>query len=227
MNVYNSKSKKPVILIPEGESPKVLSALNTVSQEKILQALLIGSHEKIQKIILESNFTHLKGVKIISPKEHPSFKDFVQTFYSMKKDKGIDLKKSEEILSHNNYFANMALYKGLADGLLTGATDSFRNSVMPSLRIIGSASRETVAGVNLVLLQNKVLFFADTAFNIEPTAEQLAHIAIYTAQMAKYFHIEPRIALLSFLNFTNKKDQLGSPLKMKKAVDLIRQWNLN
>ncbi|MDE0091688.1 MAG: phosphate acyltransferase, partial [Oligoflexia bacterium] len=225
--VYNSKSKKPVIFLPEGESKKVLSALNTIAQERILEPVLIGSQDKIHEIISECNFTHLKKVKVISPRQDPSFKSFAQEFYNMKKDKGMSLKQVEELMSQNNYFASMAVYKGLGDGLLTGATDSFVNSILPSLRIVGSAQRGVVAGVNIVLLKRRVLFFADTAFNIDPTAEQLAHIAIYTSQMAQYFHIEPRIALLSYLSFTDKKDQIGSPLKMKKAVDLIRQWKPN
>ena len=122
-----------------------------------------------------------------------------------------------------DYFSAMALKKNQGDGLLTGVTDSFLNSVLPPLRILGSGRRGTVAGVNFVLQNHRVLFFADTAFNIEPTAEQLAHIAIYTAQVAQYFHIEPRIALLSFLNFTDRESP-GSPLKMKKAVRLIQKW---
>ena len=227
VTVYNSKSKKPVIFLPEGENKKILSALNTVAQEKILEPILIGSQDKIQKIISESNFTYLKKVKVISPKTESSFKDFVQEFYNMKKDKNMNLKQAEELMSQNNYFGSMAVHKGMGDGLLVGATDSFVNSVLPPLRIIGSAQRGVVAGVNLVLLKNKVLFFADTAFNIEPTAEQLAHIAIYTSQMAQYFHIEPRIALLSYLSFTKRKDQKGSPLKMKKALELIKEWKPN
>ena len=223
VNVYNGRSKKPLIFLPEGESKKVLSALNTVIQEKILEPVLIGSKDKIQRIISDSNFIHLKNVKIISPKEDSSFSQFVKEFYNMKKEKGMDLKQAEELLSQGNYFASMAVFKGIGDGLVTGATDSFLNSVLPPLRILGSGERGTVAGVNLVLLNNRVLFFADTAFNIDPTAEQLAHIAVYTAQMAQYFHIEPRIAMLSFLNFTDKKS-LGSPLKMKEAVNLVRKW---
>ena len=225
--IYNSKSKKPVIFLPEAENKKILSALNTIAPEKILEPVLIGSQDKIQKLISEFNFTNLKKVKIISPLKESSFKDFSQELYNMKQDKGMSLKQAEELMSQNNYFASMAVRQGIGDGLLTGATDSFVNSILPALRIVGSAQRGVVAGVNLVLLKHKVLFFTDTAFNIDPTAEQLAHIAIYTSQMAKYFHIEPRIALLSYLNFTDKKDQLGSPLKMKKAVELIRQWKPN
>ena len=223
VNVYNSRSKKPLIFLPEGENKKVLSALNTVIQEQILEPILIGRKDKIQKMILDGNFTHLKNVRIVLPQEDSSFPEFVKEFYNMKKKKGVDLKQSEELLSRGNYFASMAVYKGMGDGLLTGVTDSFLNSVLPPLRILGSGKRGTVAGVNLVLLKNRVLFFADTAFNIDPTAEQLAHIAIYTAQMAQYFHIEPRIAMLSFLNFTERKNS-GSPLKMKKATQLVKQW---
>ena len=222
VSVYNSKSKKPIILLPEAENPKVLSALNTIIPEKIMEPILIGSQKKIKDRIEDLGFKPLKDLEIWSPKDHPAFKDFVKEYCLIKKGIGID--QAEELLSHNNYFANMALHKGLADALLTGSTDSFRNSVIPSLKIVGCAKRNTVAGVNFVLLKNRVLFFADTAFNIDPSAEQLAHIAIYSAQMAEYFHIEPRIALLSFLNFTDREEQKGSPLKMKKALQLIKKW---
>ena len=224
VTVYNSKSKKPQIVFPEAENKKVLSALNSTLPENIFEPLLIGRPEVIQKNIAESHFSHLKNVKILSPKEHASFKDFVKEFYKMKTDKGMSLEEAEKLMEQPNYFGNMLLHKGLADGLLTGATDSFRNSIIAPLRIIGSGQRGVVAGVNLVLFKNRVLFFADTAFNIEPSAEELAHIAIYTAEMAKYFSIEPRVALLSFLNFTDKKNQKGSPLKMKEAVSLIKKW---
>ena len=224
VTVYNSKSKKPLIVLPEAENKKVLSALNSSLPEKIFEPLLIGRPEIIQKQIKEFHFSHLKTVKILSPKDHPSFKDFSNEFYKKKAGKGLTLQEAEKLMEDPNYFANMLLAKGEADGLLTGATDSFRDSILPSLRIIGSGTRGVVAGVNLILLKNRVLFFADTAFNIEPSAEELAHIAIYTAEMASYFHIEPRIALLSFLNFTKKKNQKGSPLKMKKTVELIQKW---
>ncbi len=224
VSAYNRRSKKPALFLPEGESAKVLSALNTVMPERILEPVLIGRKDKIKRIISERNFTHLKNVRIISPKESDSFFEFAKELCDMKKDKGMDLKQAEELMSRSNYFASMAVAKGLGDGLVTGATDSFLNSVIPPLRILGSGRRKVVAGVNLILLNHRVLFFADTAFNIDPTAEQLAHIAIYTAQMAQYFHIEPRIAMLSFLNFTDRKNPPGSPLKMKQAVELVRKW---
>ena len=93
VNVYNSRSKKPLIFLPEGENKKVLSALNTVIQEKILEPVLIGRKDKIQKIISESHFIHLKNVKIIFPKEDSSFSEFVKEFYNIKKEKGMSLQQ--------------------------------------------------------------------------------------------------------------------------------------
>ena len=223
VNVYNSKFKPPVIFLPEGEDKKVLSALNSLMPEKIFKPLLIGRKERIKKLISDCHFTHLQQVEILLPQTDDNFLNYVKDFYNMKKHKGMTLKKAEELLTEGNYFASMALYNNRGDGLLTGATNSFLNSVTPPLRILGSGKRGTVAGVNLVLLNRQVLFFADTAFNINPTAEQIAHIAIYTAQMAKYFYIEPRIAMLSFLNFTERKNQQGSPLKMKKALKIVKK----
>ena len=219
----NDGFRRPLIFLPEGEDEKVLSALNFIMQEKILRPVLLGREKAIRDSIKKGRFSALKDVEVICPETADSFDEFAKEFYEMKKSKGLSLKQARQLIAHPNYFASMALLKNQGDGLLTGATDSFLNSVLPPLRILGSGQRGTVAGINFVLQNRRVLFFADTAFNIDPTAEQLAHIAIYTAQVAQYFYIEPRLALLSFLNFTDKKSP-GSALKMKEAVALIRKW---
>ena len=219
---YNRTRKSPIVYLPEGESPKILTALNTLVSEKIMEPILLGRKEIIYQQMKDLKLSNLKNVKILLPKESPKFSQYAKEFYNLKKHKGIDLKESEDLMSQENYFASMAIHLGDGDALVTGATDSFVNSIRPSLRIISSGQRQTIAGVNLILLKNKVLFFADTAFNINPTAEQIAHIAIYTSQMARYFMIEPRVALLSFVNFSSSKDE--SPQKMKAAVDLVKKW---
>lgn len=223
VNGYNSLSKKPIIFFPEGDNKKILSALNTLMPENILKPVLLGSEDKIQDIIMKNHFTNLKNIQVVSIKESKLFSQFAKEFYNKKKHKGMSLQQAESLMQQANYFASMAVDQGHGDAMLTGVTDSFLNSVLPPLRILGSGQRGTLAGVNMVLLKNRVLFFSDTAFNIQPTAQQLAHIAIYTAQIARYFYIEPRIAMLSFLNFTDKK-QKHSPLKMKEAVRLIKSW---
>ena len=222
VKIYNSKGKVPVVFLPEGESPKVLRALNTLAPEKIMEPVLIGRENQIRKTIKSLNLSNLKKLQIIFPTEDSHFSDYVRGFYEMKKEKNLNLKDAEKLMKHPNYFSAMAVQKGHGDALVTGVTDSFVNSVLPSLRIMGSGKRGVVAGVNLVLLRDRILFFSDTAFNIDPTAEEIAHIAIYTAQFAEHFNIEPRIALLSFVNFSGRKE--SSSLKMQQALEFIKKW---
>ena len=222
VNNYNQKRKLPIIYLPEGESDKVLTAVNSLIPEKIMHPVLVGQKKGIQKQIEKLNLSNLKNADIVCPEDDEQFSHYAKTFYEMKKTKGLTLKESEKLLRQPNYFASMAVHLKRGDGLVTGATDSFVNSIRPSLRIIGSGERNTLAGVNLVLLKNRVLFFADTAFNIKPTAEQLAHIAIYTSKMARYFFMDPRIAFLSFVNFSDSQEE--TPQKMKEAVRLVRKW---
>ena len=114
----------------------------------------------------------------------------------------------------------MAVHLGHADGLVTGATTKFADAVKPMLQIVGTGKRKTASGLNLVLFKDRMLYFADTAVNIDPTAEQLANIAIHAASIAEYFKQKPRIAMLSYSNFTGRG---SAPTKMKRAAELVRQ----
>ena len=220
---FNKKTQTlPRILFPEGHSKKILKALNTIVPENIIEPILIGDASLIQKQIKKMGLEHLNSIKIITPQKEKNLKKYIQYFYEIKKDKNITLKQVEKLLINPNYFSSIAVELNEGDGLVTGATDSFANCVVPILRVIGSGKRNTIAGVNIVLLKNRILFFADTSFNIDPTAKEIAHIAVYTARMAKYLNIEPRIALLSFVNFSEGK--LKGPKKMREATQLIKKW---
>ena len=223
-DLNKKKGELPVVLFPEGHSPKILKALNALIPENIMQPQLIGDKKEITKLIKKFNLPHLENIKIINPKEDSQFKRYAKAFHEMKKNKGITFLESEKTLIQPNYFASMAVQLNEAQGLVTGATDSFKDSVLPILRVIGSGNRGTVAGVNLILLKNRILFCADTAFNINPTAEEIANITIYTARMAKHLNIDPRIAMLSFTNFTQDQG-LEIPNKMKKACKIVKKWN--
>ena len=220
--IKNYKKNRPVLLFPEGHSPKILKALNTLMPEKIITPVLMGNEKKIRLSIEQMNLPLLKRIKIINPEEESCVKNYASHFYERKKDKGVTLKEAEKLLLQSNYFAAMSVQLQEGDGMVTGATDTFVNSVVPVLRVIGSGKRKTPSGVNLVLLKNRIFFFADTAFHINPSAEQVAHIAIYTSMVAKYFGVEPRIAMLSYLNFSDGSRE--NPAKMKHAVQLVKKW---
>ena len=119
-----------------------------------------------------------------------------------------------------SYFAAMMLDQGDADGMINGATTDYAKAVRPILQTIGITKNAVPAGLNIVLADNKLLFFTDTTVNFNPTAEQLAQIAIQTAQVAEHFGQKPRIAMLSFSNFSGAE---GTPAKMKRAADIVRQ----
>lgn len=209
----------PKIVFPEGTSSKILKAIRTCIEEKICIPIIIGSAERIR----EKAKTHdidLTGVEIIYPLSHPKFMQYAQELYKRRQRKGINIKEAERLMHDANYFASMMLDQGDADGMINGATTNYAEAVKPILHTIGLARDSVPAGLNIVLADNKLLFFADTTINIDPTAEQLARMAVQTAQVAEYFGQKPRIAMLSYSNFSGTE---GTPAKMKKAAELAKQ----
>jgi malate dehydrogenase (oxaloacetate-decarboxylating)(NADP+) len=111
---------------------------------------------------------------------------------------------------------------GDAHGLVSGATNNYATCVRPILQTIGTGRGQVATGMNMVLLDERILFFADTTMNIDPTAEQLASIAVYVSKVAQYFKVEPRIAMLSYTNFTAAT---ASPQKMRRAAELVKEMH--
>lgn len=210
----------PTIIFPEGASTKILKAINMLKNEKVIRPVLLGYEETILKKIKEMELDNLTGVTIWQPNKHPRFDEFVNRFYELRLRKGVMKAEAERLVSDPYYFSAMAVALGEVDGLVSGATHPYSECVRPILEIIGTGRRQTISGLNFVLWQDRMIFFADTTINIDPTAEQLASIAIHAARVAKYFKIEPRIAMLSFTNFTAAKE---SPRKMRKAAELVRE----
>ena len=117
-------------------------------------------------------------------------------------------------------FAAMMVNEGDADGMINGATTDYAKAVRPILHTIGITKNAVPAGINIVLADNRLLFFTDTTINFNPTAEQLARIAIQTAQVSEHFGQKARIAMLSFSNFSGND---GTPAKMKRAAEIVRE----
>jgi malate dehydrogenase (oxaloacetate-decarboxylating)(NADP+) len=182
--------------------------------------VLLGYPEQVRARINELGFHELRDIAIVHPSQHPKFKEYTDKLYEMRQRKGILWREAERLLANPDYFASMAVHMGDADGMVTGATQNYADCVRPILEIIGSGKRGTASGLNLVIFKNKMLFFCDTAVNINPTAQQCATIAIHAARVAEYFRIQPRIAMLSYSNFRSKGD---SPRKMQEAADLVKK----
>lgn len=179
----------------------------------------MGDVEIITQKIKELELDNLKGVQIIHPRKDPKAAAYAQELYDMRKRKGVMKAEAERLLVDHNYFASMAVHKGDADGFITGATMNYAECVTPILEIIGAGRSKVASGLNMVLVKEKMLFFADTTMNMDPTAEQLASIAIHASKVAKYFGLPPKIAMLSFTNFSGKQT---NPKKMQEAARLVK-----
>lgn len=211
---------KPIIYFPEGRSTKILKAINAINPENIFQPVLIGPTKMINAKIEELELDHMDGVQIINPIRDPRYKNYVKDLYDTRKRKGVMSAEAERLMLDTNYFAAMAVHQGDADGMVTGATMNYSECVRPILEIIGAGRSKVASGVNFVLAKDRMLFFADTTMNINPTAEQLASIAVHASKVAKYFGLTPKIAMLSFTNFMGKAD---TPRKMQEAARLVKQ----
>lgn len=220
-NQAKAKNEKlPLIIFPEGNSTKVLKAMQTIVEEGIARPVLLGYPDQVRRLIDELGFDELHGVPIVQPSMHPKFNEYVDKLFEMRQRKGVMRREAERLMADPDYFAAMAVKMGDADGLVTGATQNYAECVRPIFEIIGPGRRKTASGLNLVIFKNKMLFFADTAVNINPTAEQCATIAIHAARVAEYFRIQPRIAMLSYTNFRSRGE---SPHKMREAAELVKK----
>ncbi len=211
---------RPTIYFPEGRSTKILKAINAINPEGIFQPVLIGPSKMIKAKIEELELDHMDGVQIINPIKDPRYMSYVKDLYETRKRKGVMSAEAERLMLDSNYFASMAVHRGDADGMVTGATMNYSECVRPILEIIGAGRSKVASGINIVLAKDRMLFFADTTMNINPTAEQLASIAVHASKVAKYFGLVPKIAMLSYTNFMGKND---TPKKMQEAARLVKQ----
>lgn len=215
------KCSLPKIFFPEGRSSKVLKALNSIIGENVCQPVLLGEVEQIRAKIKELELDHLREIPIIQPGFNDSnFKRYIGHLHEARKRKGITLAEAERLMYDPNYYTSMAVQVGDADAMITGATMNYADCVRPILEIIGSGRSRVASGLNIVLVKERMLLFADTTMNINPSAEQLSSIAIHASKVATYFGLTPKIAMLSYSNFTGKME---SPAKMYEAAQLVKK----
>ncbi len=224
INRVKSSTKKsnhqlPKIGFPEAHSEKVLKACNIIVEEGLAQPVLFGYPDIIRKKIESLNLSNLYEVPIFRPSQHPQLNTYAQKLYDMRKRKGVNLPEAMRLMSDPNYFAVMSTQMGDLDGVINGVTQSYGVAVKPILEIIGKTRKGVASGLIIVVLKDKVLFFADCTLNVNPTAEQLAYIATSAAEIVQYFEMEPRIAMLSFSNFSSRYE---SSIKMKQAAEMVK-----
>ncbi len=216
--------KSGKVVFSEGNNIKIQRAAQLVREMDIANPVLIGNPEEILPMMEDHNIDST-GIEIVSPANWEKSEFYVDEFYKIRQRKGVTREEAARLLTrhrHKNYFAAMMVRMGDADAMIAGLTSHYPETIRPALEVLDlQPGVKRVSGMYIMIIKGKVYFFADTTVNVDPTAEELAEIAILSANAVKRFGIEPRVAMLSFSNFGSAP--YASSIKVRKATELVKQ----
>ncbi|MCB2146875.1 MAG: NADP-dependent malic enzyme [Deltaproteobacteria bacterium] len=219
--IFRAQQEPRRIVLPEGDHPVIIRAAHHAAKEGIARPLLLGSPEAIHSRA-ESLHISLAGIDIMDPCRNPHAAAFADTLYHLRQRKGWSRAETQSQL-HNPYvFGAMLVREGMVDGQVHGIAQSYPNAIRPVLQVIPRrAGVRRVSGLYLVIQKNRTLLFADATVNLRPDASDLAETALLAGEMAAFFDMVPRVAMLSYSNFGSVRNE--DTLKIARAVDLVRE----
>jgi malate dehydrogenase (oxaloacetate-decarboxylating)(NADP+) len=219
-------SEKPRIVFPEGTNARILKAVSILKDEGLIEPILLGSKKIIHKKMDQVGVSNLKEIEILHTEESEHYENFVKEFYALRQRKGVSLSFAKDTIKRGNYFGSMMVKMGLADGMITGATQNYPECIKPIMKVIGTnvPGRPKVAGIMILVFKQRVVFLADCTVQKNPDASDLADIAISAAQLyRRVMQAEPRVAFLSYSNFGSNRDpqatKMGEAVKIAKSKD--------
>ena len=218
--IGRAKQETKRIVFPEGEEVKILRAAQQLVDEGIAAPILLGRRDVIAKKIDELAIDP-SGMEFINPTDSDKLDDYAEELYEVRNRRGVTRSETPALLHNPNMFGSMMVHRGDADAMVAGLTQHYPETIRPALQVIRVKTGAQVAGVYMMVFKNDIKFFADTTVIIEPSAEALADIAIQTAEVAKRFNVEPRIAMLSFSNFGSTRHPLSE--KVRQATEMVRK----
>ena len=215
-------SEKKRIVLPEGEDDRTLKAAVWAEERKIADITLLGDKDLIMKKAVALGLKLDSGIDIINPGESQKFEDYVNTYYELRKHKHYTMDNAQDRMQDTIYYGTMMIYKGEADGLVSGAVNTTQHTIRPAFEIIKTKPDiNNASSIFLMCLKDRVLVYGDCAIIPIPTAEQLSDIAITSADTAKDFGIDPYIAMLSYS--TGKSGKGPEVDKVREATEIARQ----
>ena len=223
--IKQAKKKKQCVVLPEGDEERILRAVEVLSDRDVADLVILGDIQVIRDRI-DLMGLRMGKTQIIDPEQSDLFEDYVKTFYELRKHKGITVENARDVMKNRNFFATMMVYKGHADAMVSGAVHSTAETIRPALQIIRTKPGfSIVSSVFLMCLEDRVLVYGDCAVNPDPNAEELAEIALSSAQTAKTFGIEPIVAMLSYS--TGSSGTGADVDKVREATRIAREKALS
>lgn len=210
IDILKKNPKK--IVFTEGTDPRILEAASRLLAGNFLHPILVGNEEDVVKAAEECGY-NIRGAEIIDSEHYDRFDEMVALFCELRKSKGVTPEEAKKVLAQPNYFGTMLVKMGVADALLGGATYSTADTVRPALQLIKTKPGNSIVSSCFILVrpsatgENEVLAMGDCAINIKPTEDELVEIAGETAECAKLFGVDPKVAFLSYSTLGSGKGE--------------------
>ena len=198
--VQQAKADRRHIVLPEGDEPRILRAAADLVEREIADLTLLGKRKSIEQVIRDQGIAlELDRLNIIEPVSSPHLENYAQAYYALRRHKGMTLDMARDCMLDVAYYGTMMVYQGHADGMVSGAIHTTQHTIRPALQFIKTRPGfSIVSSVFFMCLEDGVVVYGDCAVNPDPNAQELAEIAISSADTARVFGIEPRVALLSY-----------------------------
>jgi len=221
--VKRAKKHRKHIVLPEGNDERIIIAASRLLSMDVVDISIIGNKKQIENKVAELGLDFdFSKVDIINPIESKCYDDYVNTYYELRKAKNVSMAMARDLMEDVSYFGTMMVYKGHADGMVSGAAHTTQHTILPALQFIKTKPNcSVVSSIFFMCLEDRVSVFGDCAINPNPTAEQLAEIAISSAESSLAFGIEPKIAMLSYSSgASGKGDDVD---KVRAATEIVKQ----
>lgn len=221
--VKRAKKNRKRIVLPEGNDDRIIIAASRLLAMDVVDIIILGNKKAVENKVasLGIHFDYSK-IQIINPSESEYYINYVETYFELRKHKGMTIEVAKDLMLDVSYFGTMMVYKGHADGMVSGAAHTTQHTIRPALQFIKTKPGTTlVSSVFFMCLEDRVSIFGDCAINPNPTAEELAEIAISSSDSSIAFGIEPKIAMLSYSSGTSGTgDEVD---KVRKATEIVKQ----
>ncbi len=226
--VQQAIARQRHIVLPEGKEPRILKAAASLIRQGIVQITLLGNIQAIEQAVKVNHIAlNLGQVNIIDPLTSPERERYAQVYYDLRRHKGVTLESARDTLTDISYYGTMMVYLGEADGMVSGSVNTTQHTVRPALQIIKTQPGfSLVSSVFFMCLEDRVLVYGDCAVNPDPTAEQLAEIALTSAMTAERFGLDSRVAMLSYASGSSGKGADVEKVKAATAIAKKRQPDL-